>query len=155
MFQKNGNDLVLKAGATDQITFTGYYASTSNRSVDKMQVVIEGTTDYSSGSSDPLHNKKVVTFNFDGLVSAFDAARAANPGLTSWALTNAIVAQYLSGSDTAAIGGDVAYRYGRFDTLSDISFTPALALLAAAGFGSSTQALQSLASLQDTSPRLG
>ncbi len=108
-----------------------------------------------TGSSDPLHNKKLVTFNFDGLVSAFDAARAANPSLTTWALTNATVAQYLSGSDTAAIGGDLAYRYGRFDTLSDISYTPALALLAAAGFGTSTQTLQTLASLQDTTPRLG
>ncbi len=135
--------------------FTGYYTSTSNRSVDKMQFVIEGTSEYNSGSSDPLHNKKLVTFNFDGLVSAFDAARVADPSLTTWALTNATVAQYLSGSDTAAIGGDLAYRYGRFDKLSDISYTPALALLAAAGFGTSTQTLQTLASLQDTTPRLG
>jgi hypothetical protein len=51
-------------------------------------------------------------------------------------------------------GGDLAYRYGRFDTLSDISFTPALAILAAAGFGTTAQTLQSLASLQDSSARL-
>ena len=94
-------------------------------SVDKLQIVIEGTSDYDNGSSDPLHNKKIETFNFDGLVAAFDAALVANPGLTSWALSNALLAQYLTGSDTAAIGGDLAYRYGRFDTLSDISFTGA------------------------------
>jgi len=116
--------------------------------------VIEGTSDYDSGSADALRNKKIATFNFDGLVSAFDAFLAANPGMTTWALTNALVAQHLGGSDTAAIGGDLAYRYGRFDTLSDISFTPALALLSAAGFGTTAQALQSLASLQDSSPRL-
>jgi hypothetical protein len=66
----------------------------------------------------------------------------------------ALVAQHLSGSDTAAIGGDLAYRYGRFDTLSDISFTPALAVLTAAGFGTAAQTLQALGSLQDSSPRL-
>jgi Ca2+-binding RTX toxin-like protein len=154
LFQKSGNNLILKAGGTDQITFTNFYASASNRSVDKLQIVIEGTSDYDSGSGDALRNKKIATFNFDGLVAAFDAALVANPGLTSWALTNALVAQHLGGSDTAAIGGDLAYRYGRFDTLSDISFTPAVALLAAAGFGTTAQALQALGSLQDSSARL-
>lgn len=42
LFTKNGNDLVLKIGATDQITTTGYYANTTNRSVNRLQVVIEG-----------------------------------------------------------------------------------------------------------------
>jgi Ca2+-binding RTX toxin-like protein len=153
LFQKSGNNLILKTGGTDQITFTNYYASASNRSVDMLQIVIEGTTDYVPGG-DAQHNKKITTFNFDGLVTAFDAARTANPSLTTWALTNALVAQHLGGSDTAAIGGDLSYRYGRFDSLSDISFTPAAALLAAAGFGTSAQNLQSLASLQDTTPRL-
>jgi Ca2+-binding RTX toxin-like protein len=154
LFQKTGNDLILKIGASDQVTFTGYYASASNRSVDKLQVIIEGSTAYNPGSPDPLLNKKVETFNFDGLVTAFDAARAADPLLTTWALTNALAAQFLSGSDTAALGGDLAYRYGLLGTLSDISFTPALGILSAAGFGTSAQNLQSLASLQDSSVRL-
>jgi hypothetical protein len=154
LFQKSGNNLILTAGGTDQVTFTNYYANASNRSVDKLQVVVEGTADYDAGSGDALRNKKIATFDFGGLVSAFDAALVANPGLTSWALTNALVAQHLGGSDTAAIGGDLAYRYGRFDALSDISFTPAAALLAAGGFGTTAQALQSLGSLQDSSARL-
>jgi Ca2+-binding RTX toxin-like protein len=154
VFQKSGNNLVLKVGASDQITFTGYYTSTSNRSVDKLQVVIEGTTAYNAGSSDAMLNKKIETFNFDALVTAFDAARAATPSLTSWALTNALAAAFLGGSDTAAIGGDLAYQYGRSATLADISFTPAAGILGATGFGSSTQFLQSPISLQDSSPRL-
>lgn len=60
----------------------------------------------------------------------------------------------LSGSDAAALGGDLAYRYARFGNLSDISFTPALAILSASGFGGSAQALQPLSSLQDASARL-
>jgi len=155
LFQKSGNDLILKVGATDQITFTGYYTSGANHSVDKLQVVIEGTSDYNSGSSDPTLNKKIETFNFDGLVAAFDAARAADPLLTTWALTNALTAQHLGGSDTAAIGGDLSYRYNRYGTLSDVSFTPAFGILGAAGFGSTAQTLQALASLQDSTPRLG
>jgi Ca2+-binding RTX toxin-like protein len=155
LFQKTGNDLVLHVGATSQITFTGYYASASNRSVNNLQVVIEGTSEYDAGSGNATRNNKVETFNFEGLFAAFEAARAATPGMTTWALSNALLAQHLSGSDTAAIGGDLAYRYARFGTLSDISFTPALGILAAGGFGSSAQTLQTLASLQDSSARLG
>jgi trimeric autotransporter adhesin len=154
LFQKSGNDLLLKIGATDQITFTGYYTSASNRSVNNLQVVIEGTTDYDPGSPDTTRNEKIETFNFGGLVSAFDAARAANPSLTTWALTNALAAQYVSGSDTAALGGDLAYRYNRFGTLSDISFAPALGILGTSTFGTAAQNLQNLTALQDTSPRL-
>jgi hypothetical protein len=115
--------------------------------------VIEGTSDYDGASSDATRNKKIETFNFDGLVSAFDAARTANPSLTTWALTGALAAQYLSGSDTAALGGDLAYRYGRLGTLADISFTPAVGILGGSGFGTSAQTLQSLAALEDGSSR--
>jgi trimeric autotransporter adhesin len=149
VFQKTGNDLILKVGSSDQVTFTSFYAAAANHSVNTLQVVIEGTSDYNAGSGDVTRNKKIVSFNFEGLVTAFGAS-----GLTTWALSNALAAQYLSGSDTAAVGGDLAYRYNRFGTLSDISFTPALGILGGAGFGTSAQALQSLATLQDTSPRL-
>jgi Ca2+-binding RTX toxin-like protein len=154
LFQKSGNDLVLKLGGGDQITFTGYYASTSNRSVKTLQVVIEGNADYAPGSASALYNRKVESFSFDGLVAAFDTARAANPALSSWALGNALAAQYLSGSDGAAIGGELAYQYGRWGTLSALSFTPAQGVLGAAGFGSTAQGLLAAGSLQDMSPRL-
>jgi Ca2+-binding RTX toxin-like protein len=154
LFLKNGNDLILSVGATDKVTFTGFYANAANHSVNNLQVVIEGTSDYDSGSADVTHNKKIETFDFEGLVAAFDAARIANPGLTSWALTNALLVHHLSGSDTAALGGDLAYRYNSSGGLSDISFTPTLGILGAGTFGTSAQALQSLGSLQDSSARL-
>jgi Ca2+-binding RTX toxin-like protein len=152
LFQKTGNNLILKVGGSDQITFTDFYAGT--HSVDKLQIVIEGTTDYDAGSSDDMRNKKIETFDFDAMVAEFDAARVVDPSLTSWALTNKLALHRLSGSDTAAIGGDLAYRYNRFGSLSDISFSPAQAILSAGTFGTGAQALQSLASLQDASPRL-
>jgi Ca2+-binding RTX toxin-like protein len=154
IFVKSGNNLILQLGGGDQITFTDYYVGTSNRSIDQLQIVIEGTDDYLPGGGDATRDNKVETFDFDGLVAAFDAARVADPGLTSWALTNALTAQYLAGSDTAAIGGDLAYQYHRFGTLDGISFNPAIALLGNAGFVTSAQALQGSGSLQDGTPRL-
>jgi hypothetical protein len=117
-------------------------------------VVIEGTSDYISGSSDVTCDNKIETFDFAALVADFDAARVANPSLTSWALTNTLISRHLTGSDSAAIGGDLAYRYNRLGSLGDISFTPGIGLLTAPEFGSSTQALQPLVGLQDTSVRL-
>ncbi len=52
LFQKSGNNLLLKVGASDQITFTNFYSSSANHSVNVLQVIIEGTTDYNAGSSD-------------------------------------------------------------------------------------------------------
>jgi hypothetical protein len=114
---------------------------------------IEGTSDYDAGSSDDLHNRKIETFDFEALVGEFGTWLTSHPGMT-WALSNALGLHRLSGSDTAAIGGDLAYRYNRFGSLSDISFTPATAILGASTFGSASQALQSLGSLQDASTRL-
>ncbi|MGE0113800.1 MAG: calcium-binding protein [Steroidobacteraceae bacterium] len=154
VFQKSGSNLILKVGASDQITFTNYYASTSNRSVNTLQVVLEGSTDYNANSTDAMYNKKVETFDFGGLVAAFDAALVANPSLTSWSLSNALLAQYLSGSDTAAMGGDLAYQYGRYGNEANVSYTPAIGILGSTSFGTAAQTLQALASLQDSSPRL-
>ena len=154
LFKKTGNDLILVTGAAEQVTFKDYYLGSTNRSVDKLQVVLEGWSDYNAGSGNVLNNKKLATFNFGNLVAAFDAALVVTPTLTQWALTNALLANHLGGSDTAAIGGDLAYQYNRFGSLSNVSFTPAQSILANAAFGSSAQTLQALAALQDTSVRL-
>jgi Ca2+-binding RTX toxin-like protein len=153
LFKKTGNNLILTVG-TDQITFTDYYANTTNRSIRDLQIVIEGTTEYDPLSGNAMRDNLIETFDFEGLVAAFDAARVVNPSLTSWALTNALLAEHLSGSDTAAYGGDLAYRYNRFGSLSDISFTPALGILGDSSFGTSTQLLGSLSSLQNETVRL-
>lgn len=153
LFQKSGTDLILKVGATDQITFVGYYSG-SNRSVSTLQMVIEGTADYLPGGGDVTRDNKIETFNFAGLVAAFDAALVANPALTSWSLTNGLASQYLAGSDSSAIGGDLAYRYNRFGNLSDVSYSPAIGILSSGSFGATSQSLQALASLQDSTARL-
>ena len=154
LFKKSTNDLVLVTGSGEQVTFKDWYLNTTNHSVANLQIVIEGTTDYNAASSNQLNNKKIEQFNFDGLVTAFDTARAANSSLTSWALSSSLLSFYLSGSDTAAIGGDLAYQYAKNGNLSNMSLTPAQALLAGASFGIASQNLQLTGNLQDQSPRL-
>jgi trimeric autotransporter adhesin len=153
LFERSGNNLILKVGASDQITLTNYYTG-SNHSLGTLQIVIEGTSDYDTNSANAMNNKKIESFDFDGLVAAFDAARANDPMLTSWALTNALLEEHLGGSDAAAIGGDLAYEYARFGSLGAVSSVPALDVLAAGTFGQSTQNFQGAVGMQDGSPRL-
>ena len=148
VFQKNASDLVVKVGATDQITFANWYASTTNHSALNLQVVAEAMADFAPGGTDPLRDNKVERFDFNGLVGAFDAARVADSTLTSWALTNALTNFYLAGDDGAAIGGDLAYQYGKNGMLASISVSATQSVMGNAGFGTQPQALQPLATLQ-------
>jgi hypothetical protein len=153
--RKSGLDLILDAKNGDQITLKSWYqTSVNNKSVLNLQVVADALAAFDPASSDPMLNKRVVNFNFAGIVSAFDAALAANPSLTSWSVTNALAANRLSGSDTAAIGGDFAYDYGHRASLANIGATPALADLSAAGFGAAAQALQAASTLYAGTVRL-
>lgn len=154
VFNKATNDLVLKIGATDQITFKNWYAATPSKPVTKLQVMAEAMADFVQGGSNLLMDQKVENFNFAGLAGAFDTARAANTSLTSWALTNALTSFQLAGSDTAALGGDLAYQYGKNGTLAGIGVTPALATLSDANLGTAAQTLTPLAGLQTGSVRL-
>lgn len=154
LFKKNVNDLILVTGTNEQVTFKDWYVSTTNHSVANLQIVIDGTTDYDAASTNKLNNKKIEQFDFDGLVTKFDQARAATPTLTSWALSSSMLSFYLNSSDTAAIGGDLAYQYAKNGNLASMSMNPALALLAGATFGSGNQNLQVSSALKDTSTGL-
>ena len=151
-FTKSGNNLELNlGGAAEKITLANWYLSApANKSVINLQVIAEAMADFDASSADPLRNKKVQNFNFAGLVSAFDAASAPS----NWALTNALLSQHLASSDTEALGGDLAYRYGLSGSLAGIGFDPAMSILSNASFGAAPQALQPLADLQQGLKRL-
>ena len=153
--RRSGNHLILDIGTADRITLSNWYASSDNRSVVTLQVVAEAMADFDAGGTDPLHDNLIETFDFAGLVDAFDATRAANPGLTSWAITSALTQFHLGGSDAAALGGDLAYQYGRNGTLAGIGVNAAQEALGAAQFGAQAQLLRPLAGLQDGAVRLG
>ena len=113
---KSGNDLILATGNSDQITLQNWYSGTTNHSVANLQLVLDAGT-YNASSSDPLLNQQVQDFDFAALAQAFDQALAANPTLTAWSLTDSLLSAHLAGSDTAALGGDLAYQYNLNGTL--------------------------------------
>ena len=153
--RRTGLDLVLDAGAGDSITFRNWYqGGVNNRSVVNLQVVADAMASFNAAGSDRLLNKRVVTFNFAALVGSYDTALAANPALTSFDVAAAIGSYYTGGSDTAAIGGDLAYDYGHRNTLTGIGASVAGGELGAAGFGMVAQALQPAAALYAGSQRL-
>lgn len=149
-----GNDVIQGEDGSEQVTFRGWYANIDNRSVDNLQVVIEGSSDYHAGSTNELNSGKIVQFDFDGLVNGFDQARTATPSLTSWELSSSLLSFHLGSSDTAAIGGDLTYQYARNGNLLNLSMTAAQAVLADAQFGIANQNLQTAGTLQDLSPSL-
>ena len=149
-FTKSGKNLILKTGGTDQITFKDWYEQKSNRSVGTLQVFTEAMSGYNPAGSDTLLDNKVEQFDFAALATAFDAAGQVN----GWALTNALLSAHLSGSDTAAFGGDLAYQYGLNGSLAGIGLAQAQQVLNAPQFGSSAQTLRPAAELQQGQIRL-
>jgi VCBS repeat-containing protein len=152
-FAKAGNDLVVNTGSDDNILFKDWYAG--SKSILNLQIVLDATEEFDAASADPLRNRRVETFDFGGLVDAFDQARLQSPGLTSWALTNALLQYHLAGSDDEAIGGDLAYWYARRGALTGISLQAAQEIIGAPGFGSDAQRLQAFTGLQDGLVKLG
>jgi hypothetical protein len=144
---RHGKDLVVSAGQGDRVVLKNWYAG--KQSVLNLQIVLDASDEFDAGSSDPLYNKKVQTFDFLGMVRAFDHARRESPGLTSWAVTNALLQFHLSGADDAALGGDLAYWYGRNRGFGGISLAAAQQVIGAAGFGSEAQSLRPFAGLQE------
>jgi Ca2+-binding RTX toxin-like protein len=135
---KLGNNLVLNTGSTDQLTLKDWYLGTTNKSVVNMQVIAEAMADFNLGSSDALRDNKVESFNFASLVNQFDAEGAT----ANWQLTDARLTAHLqAGSDTAAIGGDLAYQYGRNSNLTGMGLANAQSVIAAASFGQTAQTL--------------
>ncbi|HNB68211.1 calcium-binding protein [Accumulibacter sp.] len=151
---KSSSDLVLAMGPIERITFKDWYAATPSRPVVNLQVIAEAMTGFNAGGSDPLLDQKVENFDFGGLVGAYDAARGALPTLTNWALTNALARFQMAGSDTAALGGDLAYHYGKAGTLAGIGLTAAQEVIGNASFGRQAQTLQALDILEKGSIRL-
>ncbi|MBI5921976.1 MAG: hypothetical protein HY847_10075 [Betaproteobacteria bacterium] len=155
-FKKSGNDLVLQTGKDGEgIEFADWYARSARHNVLNLQVVAEAMAGFDAASANPLLSKKVQDFDFAGLAGAFDAARAAKPSLSSWTLTSALTQFHLAASDSSALGGDLAYQYGKNGSLSGIGLASAQDIIGDAQFGAQAQALKPLSGLQEGAVRLG
>jgi VCBS repeat-containing protein len=151
-FRKDGKDLVLETGGSDRLVFEDWYKGA--KSVVTLQVVAEAMAGFSQTSTDRLRNDRVEVFDFGKLVDAFDAARGRQRNMDSWKLMNELLDAHLYGSDDAALGGDLAYRYGLTGSLEGMSWDAARATVADASFGAQKQTLE-LTPLQDDSIKLG
>ncbi len=149
---RDSNDLILNTGADDKIIFKDWYAG--QNSLLSLQLILDATDEFDENSLDSLYNKRVQNFDFLGLVGSFDAAQAVNPGLSSWALADALMQYHLSGSDDAALGGDLAYWYARNNGLTGMSLSAAQGVIGTSGFGSDAQTLHAFSGLQDGFVRL-
>lgn len=154
VFRKEDNNLILDTGTSDSVILENWYADVANHSVLTLQIIEEAAADFSPTGGDPLRDNQIEYFDFIGLANTFDLAIAANPGLTSWSLTQALTDFHLGGSDTEALGGDLAYQYGKDGTLASVGLTAAQSILAESTFGSSAQTLQPVSTLQEGTVRL-
>ncbi|HVJ10534.1 MAG TPA: hypothetical protein VNC62_03080, partial [Burkholderiales bacterium] len=146
-FSKSGDDLLMHTGEEEGMLFKDWYAG--NKSVLNLQLMLDASQDFDSMSSDTLYSRRVQTFNFLGLVGAFDQTRAASPGVTSWDVTNALLQWHLRGSDDAALGGDLAYWYGSRRGLAGFSLQAAQEAIGMPGFGSDAHSLRPFSGLQE------
>ena len=144
---KSGNDLVLHLGAGESITFDGWYSNANARSVSVLQVLTEGG-EYAPGSASAIRDHKVELFNFTALVAKFEQVRASAPKWSTWEMATSLGSFSSGGSDSAAIGGDLAYAYGVAGSLSGLAAAPALAIIGSPTFGTN-QALQGGSALND------
>jgi len=149
---RQGKDLIVNAGQGDRVVLKDWYKG--HDSVLNLQIIIDATAAFDANSSDPLLNHRVQTFDFAGLVNAFDRAMAQSPGLTSWAMTNALLQFHISGMDGMALGGDLAYWYGKNGAFTGISVAAAQAVIGAPGFGQDAQNLRPFSGLQEGMARL-
>ncbi|MDI1302711.1 MAG: VCBS domain-containing protein [bacterium] len=153
-FRRTGNDLILNTGSSESITFSGWYVSGANRPVVTLQAVAESMASFSQSSSNPMLDDRLETFQFNNVVSAFDTANR-NGTLTTWGLTNALAQFQLAGSDTVALGGNLAYQYGMTSSLNGMGAVSAQNELASAAFAAQAQTLQPLSGLSEGMSKLG
>ena len=149
---RDNNDLLLNTGADDKIILKDWYAG--NSSLLNLQVILDATDAFDANAADPLYNRRVQNFDFLGMVSAFDAAQTVNPGLSRWALGDALTQYHLSGADDAALGGDLAYWYARNGGFTGIGVASAQQIIGAPGFGAEAQGLREFSGLQEGLVRL-
>ncbi|MCA3081468.1 MAG: tandem-95 repeat protein, partial [Rhodocyclaceae bacterium] len=153
-FERSGNNLRLNVGQGESLLFNNWYGAGASRSLVNLQIINAATSNFAPTSGNPLRDNAVENFNFQQLVANFDAARQANFRLSRWNLMNGMGSAHSGGSDSAALGGDFAYRYGIGGSLAGIGIDPAQALTANASMNAQATALSSVASLQTGAQRL-
>lgn len=109
---KAGDDLLIDLGWQDSITLAGWYSGPENQNVDTLQMIQAASEDYQPLGDNELHDDRIETFDFKNLVRQFDIARSVTPGLDRWSAMSGMLEAHLGGSDSEAMGGELAFQYG-------------------------------------------
>jgi VCBS repeat-containing protein len=141
---RSGNDLLLEMGACDEIRFDDWYRRGTQKPVLTLQVVAESMSGFVAGGSQPLRDHRIESFDLSGVIARFDQQTRGRSYVSGWAVSSSLTAFHLGGSDSEAIGGELAYRYGLTGSLAGLSAAGASALVESAGFGSTAQSLASV-----------
>ncbi|NHZ35238.1 putative Ig domain-containing protein [Massilia rubra] len=149
-FKKVGSDLVFGTGAGEQINLKNWFASASSHSVGKLQIFIDGTSDFLAASPLAMNSQKIQLFNFDALAAKFEQALLADPALVSWSLAPELAGAWIKASGNMAVGGDLAQQYATAGTLANVAQVPALNIIGSSSFGDG-QYLTSAINLADGS----
>ncbi|MDD2701820.1 MAG: calcium-binding protein [Sideroxydans sp.] len=142
-FRQDGDNLILNVGVGDSITFYQWFNNSwgDNKAISTLQIIAESMPGYDPNSSDLLLNKRIQQFDFLALSNQFEAALAADPTITTWQFVPYLTDAYLGGSDTAAMGGDMAYLYGKNGNFDGLTEAELRAQLTDAAFGTGNQEL--------------
>ncbi|HLO62595.1 MAG TPA: putative Ig domain-containing protein, partial [Azonexus sp.] len=145
-FSRDWNNLILNTGNGESITFRNWFDTLwlDNKNISTLQMMAEGMVGYDSTSTDPLLNKRIQQFDFVGLANQFEAELAIDQTITTWQLAPHLGSFYLGGSDVAAIGGDMAYLYGKSGNLDGLTVAEVRTQLSDSAFGTASQALTKL-----------
>ncbi|MDO8416574.1 MAG: calcium-binding protein, partial [Agitococcus sp.] len=120
------NDLIVHegAGASRSIRLKDWYDANGGTSTDAhvtLQLIASASSPFDAGTAGSNFAHAVESFDFNQFAGAFDSAQVANPAITSWALAQSMVDDYVASSESQAIGGDAAWYYGNQGTMSGLA----------------------------------
>ena len=153
-FSKSGNNLIMNTGSANSITFANWYAGAADQNFVNLQVIEQAASTYNPASTNVLYSSEVENFSFTGLVNLFNAALAATPTLTSWSLASSLLTEHLSSSNTAALGGNLAYYDGLNGNLTGMNLASAVSTVQSASFGISAQGINAWSSISASNNKL-
>lgn len=110
---KQGHDLILSTGGHDTLRFSDWYKGSASKTIATLQIA----TTADSSSTDVSYE----FFNFGGLVSDFDKARATNKRLDSWSASSVAARHKIGESETESFGGALATNYALEGDLEEVS----------------------------------
>ena len=159
--RRSGNDLYVNFNSqrTDSLRVVGYYSlGSTGRPSFTLQMLTEASGAFNANSTDTMKDDKAEVFDLSRLIQSFDTAYKANSNLRSgnaWAVMNNLLNAHLYGSDTAALGGDLAYLFGSqgSSSLAGVGIGAAGSVIGDLAFITGLQTLNQPAAL-NSGPRL-